>query len=172
MTGWRESSGQFPGAVWACHADAVQPVGSEKNQEKQRGEIMSKYMLLLAMVTLGTLAAAQSMSVTFNKDVLPILQKNCQTCHRPGQIAPMSLLTYKDARPWARAMRDAVRTRKMPPWFADPQIGHFLNDRSLTQTEINIIGKWADGGLAEGDPKDAPPAVKWPEGWQLQPDIV
>src|SRR5262245_35545329 len=63
--------------------------------------------------------------VTFNKDVLPILQKNCQSCHRPGQIAPMSFLTYQDARPWAKAMKAAVVTKKMPPWFADPQFGHF-----------------------------------------------
>src|SRR6266446_2691638 len=78
-------------------------------------------------------AAAQESraTVTFNKDVLPILQKNCQTCHRPGQIGPMPLLSYKDARPWAKAIKEAVVTRKMPPWFADPQYGHFTNDRSL-----------------------------------------
>src|SRR5262250_2047670 len=76
-------------------------------------------------------------SATFNKDVLPILQKNCQGCHRPGQIAPMSLLTYKEARPWAKALKNAVVTRAMPPWFADPNYGHFLNERSLKQTEID-----------------------------------
>ena len=89
----------------------------------------------------GTALAAQNPSapLTFNKDVLPILQKNCQNCHRPGQIAPMSLLSYKDARPWARAMKAAVVSRKMPPWFADPQYGHFNNDRSLKQNDIDTI---------------------------------
>jgi len=111
-------------------------------------------------------------TVTFNKDVLPILQKNCQTCHRPGQIAPMSFLTYQSTRPWAKAMKAAVAARKMPPWFADPNVGHFLNDRSLKPNEIETIAKWADGGAPEGEPKDAPAPVKWPEGWQIQPDVI
>jgi len=110
--------------------------------------------------------------VTFNKDVLPILQKNCQTCHRPGEAAPMSFLTYEGARPWAKAMKAAVLSRKMPPWFADPQIGHFVNDRSLTKNEIDVIVKWANSGALEDDPKDAPPPVRWPEGWQIQPDVI
>src|SRR5207302_4930388 len=86
-----------------------------------------------ATLFLGGTALAQSpsSSVTFTRDVLPILQKNCQGCHRPGQIAPMSLLSYKEARPWAKAMKAAVIARKMPPWFADPKYGHFNNDRSL-----------------------------------------
>src|ERR1700731_111326 len=114
----------------------------------------------------GVLALAALLSppptaadVTFNKDVLPILQKNCQTCHRPGQVAPMSLISYKDARPWAKAIKAAVTTRKMPPWFADPQVGHFTNDRSLKQSEIDTLVQWADSGAAEGDPKDVPPPV-------------
>jgi len=124
------------------------------------------------MACIGTLGAAESPSVTFNKDVLPILQKNCQTCHRAGQIAPMALLTYQDTRRWATAIKTAVQARVMPPWFADPQFGHFLNDRSLTRSEINTIVKWANTGAMEGDPKDAPPPVNWPEGWQIQPDII
>src|SRR6266478_6450334 len=87
---------------------------------------------------IGTTAMASDGSrkvVTFNKDVLSILQKNCQTCHRPGQVAPMSLLTYQDARPWAKAMKFKVTTRQMPPWNADPKYGHFANDRSLKQSE-------------------------------------
>src|SRR2546421_8061996 len=87
------------------------------------------------LVTAASLEAAES-SATFYKDVLPVLQKNCQSCHRPGQIAPMSFLTYSSVRPWAKAMKAAVVTRKMPPWFADPQYGHFSNDRSLPQSEI------------------------------------
>ena len=85
-------------------------------------------------ITVGLLImalAASAATPTFNKDVLPILQKNCQGCHRPGEMAPMSLLTYTDARPWAKAMKAAVVTKKMPPWFADPKYGHFANDRTL-----------------------------------------
>lgn len=84
----------------------------------------------------------------------------------------MSFLGYQSARPWAKAMKTAVATRKMPPWFADPSYGHFFNDRSLKQSEIETIAKWADSGAPEGDAKDAPPAVQWPEGWQIQPDII
>ena len=90
--------------------------------------------LLLLGVALTALAGQVPQSngtVTFNKDVLPILQANCQGCHRPGQIAPMSFLTYESTRPWAKAIKAAVATHKMPPWFADPQYGHFANDRSL-----------------------------------------
>jgi hypothetical protein len=123
----------------------------------------------VAAVLAGTAVAADP---TFNKDVLPILQKNCQTCHRPGQVAPMSFLTYKDARPWAKAMKAAVASRKMPPWFADPQFGHFLNDHSLKQSEIETIAKWADSGAVEGDPKDMLPAIQWPDGWRIQPDVI
>jgi len=124
------------------------------------------------LIFAGVLAAQDSPPLTFNKDVLPILQKNCQTCHRPGQVAPFSLLTYKDARPWAKAMKTAVTTRKMPPWFADPQFGHFLNDHALKASEIETIAKWADNGATEGNPKDAPSPLKWPEGWQIAPDVI
>lgn len=119
----------------------------------------------------GVLAGADS-SVTFNKDVLPILQKKCQSCHRTGSIAPMSFLSYQETRPWAKAMKTAVLARKMPPWFADPRSGHFLNDRSLSQAEMDTISRWADAGAAEGNPKDAPAPIKWAEGWQVQPDVV
>jgi hypothetical protein len=118
-------------------------------------------------------AADTSSAVTFNKDVLPILQKNCQSCHRPGYIAPMSLLNYEQARPWAKAMKAAVVSRKMPPWFADPQYGHFQRDPSLKQSDIDVIAKWADGGAPQGDAKDAPPPVQWPvDGWEITPDLI
>jgi len=110
--------------------------------------------------------------VTFHKDVLPILQKNCQTCHRPGQAAPMSFLTYDSTRPWATAIKEAVLLRRMPPWFADPKIGHFVNDCSLPQSDIDTLVKWADVGAPQGEPEDAPPTTRWPEGWQIQPDII
>jgi len=133
------------------------------------------HRLCLAVLTLAIAAvAAESTSrVTFNKDVLPVLQKNCQSCHRPGQVAPMSLLAYKDARPWAKAIKAAVTARKMPPWFADQKYGHFTNDRSLKQSEIDALVNWADTGAVEGDPKDAPPAIPWPAGgWEIQPEVV
>ena len=111
--------------------------------------------------------------VTFNKEVAPILQKNCVTCHRPGQVAPMSLLSYKDARPWAKSIREMVAERRMPPWLADPGYGEFTNDRRLSQKEIDTILAWVDGGLREGDPKDLFPNPKFPEGWTIgQPDLV
>src|SRR5215470_9534061 len=132
--------------------------------------------LAAALIPAGPAMAAQASAgdpATFNKGVLPILQKHCQTCHRPGQIAPMSLLTYESARPWAKAMKSAVLERKMPPWFADPQYGHFANDRSLKPAEIETIAKWVDGGALKGDAKDAPPPVQWPaEGWQIRPDVI
>src|ERR1700746_4052188 len=80
---------------------------------------------------------------TFYRDVLPILQKHCQTCHRPGEIAPMSFLTYSDTRPWAKAIRTAVVLKKMPPWLCDPHYGKFINDRSLSETEIKQLAAWA-----------------------------
>lgn len=116
---------------------------------------------------------SSSSSVTFTKDILPILQANCQSCHRPGEIAPMSFLTYESTRPWAKAMKVAVFTHKMPPWFADPNVGHFSNDRTLKPSDIETIAKWADNGAPQGDPKDAPPAIAWPsEGWKIKPDYI
>jgi len=128
-------------------------------------------------IVFGAIALAgdttSSMPVTFNKDVLPVLQKNCQSCHRPGQVAPMSFLSYTEVRPWAKAMKVAVLSKKMPPWFADAQYGHFVNDRSLKQSDIDIIAKWADNGALEGDAKDAPPPLAWPaDGWEIQPDLI
>src|SRR5215470_18393508 len=98
-----------------------------------------------------------SASVTFTKDVAPIFYRNCAQCHRPGEIAPMSLLTYKDARPWARSIREKVATRDMPPWHADPKYGEFSNDRRLSQKDVDTIVAWVDQGAREGDAKDLPP---------------
>src|SRR5215472_8418890 len=120
----------------------------------------------------ATMGAEGNAPVTFNKDVLPILQKHCQTCHRPGEIAPMSFMTYKDTRPWAKAMKTAVLTRQMPPWFADPNYGHFANDKRLSESEIQTLVAWADGGAAEGNEKDKPAPVTFQEGWGLKPDMV
>jgi hypothetical protein len=128
--------------------------------------------LILALASTTALASANN-PITFNRDVLPILQKHCQTCHRPGQVAPMPLLTYATTRPWAKAIKTAVLSRKMPPWFADPRYGHFANDPSLSQNEIETLAKWADSGAPEGDAHDAPAPIQWPdEGWQIKPDVV
>jgi hypothetical protein len=117
-------------------------------------------------------APDSSATVTFNKDILPILQKNCQGCHRPGEVAPMSLLTYKDARPWAKAMKTAVVTKKMPPWFADPKYGHFSNDQALDPKDIHTLVAWADNGAPEGNAKDKPAPITFQEGWNIKPDMV
>jgi hypothetical protein len=110
---------------------------------------------------------------TFNKDVLPILQKNCQACHRDGAIAPMSLVTYEETRPYARAMARAVRTRTMPPWFADPAVGHFKNAKILIDADIATIADWAENGALEGDVKDKPAPVDFGEGWTIgKPDVI
>ena len=110
---------------------------------------------------------------TFSKDVAPILYTKCVTCHRPGEVAPMSLITYQDVRPWARSIREKVATRVMPPWFADPTYGHFRNDRSLSEKDIDTIERWAGGGARQGNPADLPLLPKFPNGWQIgTPDVV
>ena len=109
----------------------------------------------------------------FYRDVLPILQEHCQSCHRPGEIAPMPLVTYDQTRPWAKAIRAAVRAKKMPPWFADPHFGHFANDPSLTPQQIETLSAWADAGAPAGNSRDAPSSRRWAKGWNIpQPDIV
>src|ERR1700693_2373298 len=111
---------------------------------------------------------------TFTKDVAPILQKHCQTCHRPGEAAPFSMLTYEDALPWAPMMKMVTTKKIMPPWFADPQYGHFSNERSLSADEIRILAAWVNGGSQKGAPEDMPPPVKnFVEGWGIPtPDVV
>lgn len=127
---------------------------------------------LTLALTLAVCASAAT-TPTFNKEVLPILQNRCQDCHRPGEIGPMALLSYQDARPWAKSIRQAVLTKKMPPWFADPHYGKFLNDRSLSQAEIDTLVAWVDAGAPEGNPKDAPAPRQFVEGWNIgKPDLV
>ena len=125
---------------------------------------------LLIGLILGLTVAAGDQPATFNKDILPILQKNCQGCHRPGELAPMSFLTYNDVRPWAKAMKQAVLTKKMPPWFAEK--GHFANDRTLNQDQINTLVSWADHGAPEGDAKDKPAPIQFQDGWNIKPDMI
>ena len=127
--------------------------------------------IVLGLAAVTAMAAPNS-PVTFNKDVLPILQKNCQGCHRPGEVAPMSLLTYRDARPWAKAIKTAVVEKKMPPWFADPRYGHFANDHRLSEADIDTLVGWVDTGAAEGVAKDAPSPLTFQDGWNIKPDLI
>jgi hypothetical protein len=127
-------------------------------------------------------AAGARDAVTFTKNVAPILQSKCQSCHQPNSIAPMSLITYEDARPWARSIRQRVAARQMPPWHIDPSVGvqKFKNDMSLTDEQIDTIVRWVDAGAPQGDPKDMPPPVPLTTSneWQGvrdgfgQPDVV
>ena len=135
---------------------------------------MSAFRLAVASCLTGVavLAAPDPAKVTFNKDVLPILEKNCQSCHRPGEVAPMSLLSYSDARPWAKAIKAAVATRRMPPWLADPSVGHFENDRTLSAEDIATLTAWVDNGAREGDAKDKPAPLTFQNGWNIKPDII
>ncbi len=129
-------------------------------------------LCLLALPTSGASEAEGTAAlVTFTKDVAPILYKSCVECHRPGEVAPMSLLTYKEVRPWAKAIREKVATKEMPPWHADPNHGQWRNDRRLTQQEIETILAWVDQGAREGDPKHLPTPPKFVEGWSIgKPD--
>ena len=121
--------------------------------------------------------AGQAPQVTFSKDVAPILQRSCQKCHRPGSMAPMSLMTFEDVRPWARTIKQKTATREMPPWYIDRTVGvrKFDNDPSLTDDEISIISRWVDGGSLRGNSADMPPPVKFQDDdiWHIgKPDVV
>ena len=133
---------------------------------------------VLAVAMIASLSGARPgaqapAAPTFARDVAPIVYAKCAGCHRPGEVAPMSLLTYRDVRPWASAIRDKVTARAMPPWHADRQYGRFRNDTSLNQREIDTFVAWVNGGAREGDPAAMPPVPKFPEGWQIgTPDAV
>ena len=110
---------------------------------------------------------------TFTKDVAPILYKHCASCHRSGDIAPMSLLTYEETRPWAKSIREKVASGQMPPWHAVAPHGTFANDRRLSEQEKDTLTRWVNGGSPKGDPKDLPPAPKFTDGWEIgTPDAV
>ena len=127
----------------------------------------------MALAGSSAVSGAGKAPLTFSKDIAPIFYKNCVGCHRPGEIAPMSLITYKEVRPWAKAIREKVATRQMPPWHLDSQYGKWENDRRLTQKDVDAVVAWIDGGAAEGNAKDLPPLPKLASGWQIgEPDIV
>lgn len=129
-----------------------------------------------AIVALTAIPIARTTSnpaPTFTKEVAPILFRNCAGCHRPGDIAPMSLLTYEQARPWAKSIREKVVTGDMPPWHADQPHGVFSNDRRLSEQDKDTLIRWADAGAPKGDLKDLPASPKFPEGWDIgTPDVV
>ena len=127
---------------------------------------------LFAGLLFATASFAAGTTVTFNKDVLPIMQRECQVCHRPGEIGPMAFLTYEGTRPWAKAIKVAVLSKKMPPWFADARYGHFTNERRLSEADIATLAAWADGGAPEGDAKDKPAPVAFRDGWNIRPDLT
>jgi hypothetical protein len=152
----------------------AQPVSIRKEFAMTRIKILA-FCLLAFTFGIWSISADTKLkkAVTFSKDVAPIFYKHCVVCHRPNDLAPMSLLTYKEARPWARAIKEVVLERRMPPWHADPRYGEFSNDRRLTQQEIDTIVGWVDQGAKEGDPKDLPPAPAFEEGWHIgKPDLV
>ena len=138
-----------------------------------------KNRLALALLSCSLIPAAgwgqanDSATPTFSKDVAPILYKNCVSCHRAGDIAPMSLLTYEETRPWARAIREKVSLNQMPPWHADAPRGTFANDRRLSSQDKDTLVRWAGNGAPQGNPKDLPHPPKFVEGWEIgTPDAV
>ena len=124
------------------------------------------------------LSAAQSADqhVTFHKDIMPVLQAKCQVCHRPNNMAPMSLMTYQEVRPWARSIKNKVVAREMPPWHIDKNVGvqRFKRDHSLSDAEVQLIATWVDNGAPQGNPSDAPPPAELPEfgAWTIEPDVI
>ena len=121
---------------------------------------MSRIVTLGLFAVLAAPVAAAAQTPTFTKDIAPIFQNKCEACHRPDSIAPMSLVSFEESRPWARSIKSRVASRQMPPWHIDKSVGvtEFENDRSLSDKEIDTIVKWVDAGSPKGDPKDLPPA--------------
>ena len=137
---------------------------------------MSRFALSLAVFAAGSLFAAankDSQSVTYTKDVAPIINKRCIECHRAGEAAPMTFTSYKEVRPWAKAILQATASRKMPPWLADPHYGKFSNDRRMSDKELATISAWVAAGAPDGDPKMMPDLPIFAEGWTIgKPDVV
>jgi hypothetical protein len=133
-------------------------------------------MRIFLPATIALIAVSAQGEVTFTKDIAPILEARCQSCHRPNTFAPMSLLTYEEARPWAKSIKQKVVAREMPPWYIDKTVGvrHFKNDVSLTDQQIATIAQWVDNGAPKGDPKDMPPPRKFDDSdqWHMQPDLI
>src|SRR5207253_5693703 len=129
-----------------------------------RPQTALRFASALVLIPAAALAQPAAGSVTFTRDIAPIFQNKCEACHRADSMAPMSLVTYDEARPWARAIRTRVASRQMPPWHIDKTVGiqQFKNDRSLSDEQIETILKWVDSGAPMGDPKDMPAPRQWP----------
>jgi hypothetical protein len=128
--------------------------------------------LVFALAVFAVMAGAEAIP-TFSKDVAPVLYKNCVSCHRAGDIAPMELVTYEQVRPWAKSIREKVSLGEMPPWHANAPHGTFLNDRRLSDRDKDTLLRWAANGAPQGDPKDLPSAPQFAEGWEIgKPDVV
>ena len=127
----------------------------------QRRAAMTSVAAVAALLLVSASAVAADAPVTFSRDIAPIFQAKCQSCHQPNSPAPMSLISYKESRPWAKSIRERVSARQMPPWHIDPSVGvtKFKNDLSLTEQQVDLIVKWVDAGAPEGNPKDMPPAL-------------
>src|SRR6266567_1323331 len=145
--------------------------------------VMFTFGAALLSAAVASAADAAKPAPTFTKDIAPIFQDKCEACHRPDSMAPMSLMTYAEARPWLRSIKVRVTDRQMPPWQIDRTVGiqKFKNDRSLTDDQVETIVRWIDAGAPQGDPKDMPPAKEWPDGqgWnfaaafgQKEPDLI
>lgn len=144
-------------------------------QRQRTSQVIVGALGLVLAVGVGAAAGngATAEAPTFAEDVAPILYENCVTCHRAGEMAPMSLVTYEEARPWGRSIKNKVMTGEMPPWHADPSVGRFQNERRLTDAERDIIVRWVDAGAPMGALDKLPPVPTFPEGWQIgTPDLV
>jgi mono/diheme cytochrome c family protein len=138
-----------------------------------RRATLAAFVAALAALPSAASAAGPPAEVTFTKDVAPIFYSRCAECHRPTMFAPMSLMTYEAARPWAKSIKQKVVSREMPPWGADPAYGTFKNDPRLSQSEIDTIAAWVDAGAPRGDEKDLPPAPQFADGWSIgTPDAI
>src|SRR5262245_7526267 len=160
----------------------VEPAGKRSLEMSTRWIPTGAMALAIAGVA-SVASAAGVANPTFTKDIAPIFQEKCEACHRTDSMAPMSLVTYEEARPWARSIKTRVEARQMPPWNIDKTVGiqKFKNDRSLSDDQIETIVKWIDNGAPKGDAKDMPAAKVWPsdQGWnyaalfgQKEPDLI
>jgi hypothetical protein len=142
----------------------------------RRGRTVAVFTVVGALTSVGMSgqsASSPAATPTYSKDVAPVLYKHCTSCHRAGEIAPMSLMTYAETRPWARSIGARVAAGIMPPWHADARVGEFDNDRRLTELEKDTIAAWVAAGAPEGDPKDLPAPPRYAEGWSIsRPDVV
>ena len=152
-----------------------------KHQSRDSRSALAALVALTALAAIPAAALAQEATgaeeITFTRDVAPLIHRSCSGCHRPDEVAPMSLMTYEEVRPWARSIKNRIESREMPPWHLDRRIGiqEFKNDPSLTDDEIAMIAGWVDAGAPRGNPEDMPPLPQYgsADDWQIgEPDLV